>query len=121
MEELSNKEKELAPEWVAYFLPDDNDILFVSKCKTRACWLVEDLELESGVDLQDEFETTSDTLDKLIDQCLDGLFDITEHEVYDHISVFDADNLVVEDAKWIINKDRAVAIAKALGVTGDDL
>ncbi len=48
-------------------------------------------------------------------------FDIIRHEVYDHISVFDADNLVVEDAKWIINKDRAIAIAKHFGLTAEDL
>lgn len=48
-------------------------------------------------------------------------FDITKHEVANHVTVLESGELVVEGSGWIIDEDRAIAIAKALGVTGEDL
>lgn len=48
-------------------------------------------------------------------------FNITQHEIANHITVLENGELGVFDSGWIIDKVRAVAIAKALGVTGEDL
>ena len=48
-------------------------------------------------------------------------FDITKHEVANHVTALESGELVTEGSGWIIDKNRAIAIAKALGVTGEDL
>ena len=48
-------------------------------------------------------------------------FDITQHELNDHLTELESGNLGVNDCGWIIDKERAIAIAKALGVTAEDL
>ncbi len=131
MRDLSGYELKLAPEWAAYFAPDDNDVLFISKCKTRACWLVEDFDLESGVDMQDEFEFTKkhEELLECIIPIMDKHFDINNHEFSDgYLSAsIDGDALCMAieldsfNAYAKLDKRDAIAIAKALGVTADDL
>jgi hypothetical protein len=48
-------------------------------------------------------------------------FDITKHEVSNHVTVLESGELGVFDSGWVIDKNTAIAIAKALGVTGEDL
>lgn len=48
-------------------------------------------------------------------------FDISEHELNDHLTELESGILGVNDCGWIIDKKRAIAIAKALGVIGEDL
>ena len=48
-------------------------------------------------------------------------FDISKHEINDHLTELENGVLGVNDSGWIIDKKRAIAIAKALGVTGEDL
>lgn len=48
-------------------------------------------------------------------------FDIIKHEVANHVTVLESGELVADSRGWIIDKDRAIAIARALGITGDDL
>ena len=48
-------------------------------------------------------------------------FDISEHELNDHLTELENGSLGVNDSGWIIDKKRSIAIAKALGVTGEDL
>ena len=50
-------------------------------------------------------------------------FDITKHEIvdYGYIGVKHDKNLYVKKSGFTIDKERSIAIAKALGVTGEDL
>tara|TARA_R110002073_G_scaffold133936_6_gene281484 strand:- start:399 stop:791 length:393 start_codon:yes stop_codon:yes gene_type:complete len=129
MKELSNVEKDLAPEWAVYFVADGNDVLFVSKCKSRACWLVDDFELECGFDLQDEFDIVGD-YENLLEELnlIQKPFDITKHEFSDRdisMATLASDYLCLHldgKAPYVAHsKKDAIAIAKSLGVTGEDL
>jgi hypothetical protein len=48
-------------------------------------------------------------------------FDISEHEINARLTKLESGNLGVNDHGWIIDKEYAIAIAKALGVKGEDL
>lgn len=65
LKELSKEEVSIAPSWAELFIADDNDVLFLSGDKSRGQWLTECTDLESGFDLEDEFDVTSETLDLL--------------------------------------------------------
>lgn len=67
MKELNYSERLIAPDWAVFFGVDDDDILFIDATKPKACWLVDDFEHDGGVDLQDEFEITTEYEHLLID------------------------------------------------------
>ncbi|AVM33035.1 hypothetical protein [Pseudoalteromonas phage PHS3] len=108
MRNLTEDELKLAPDWATHYIVDsDGSIIYESE---KLCWWVGRRE---PLDNEGSFGNSSN---RAI-----NTFNITQHEVANHITVLENGELGVFGSGWIIDKVRAVAIAKALGVTGEDL
>lgn len=111
MRDLTAEELALAPEWATHYIVDvDDDVLFESE--TYFLWLVNGVLKVKG----DNDELSIDAV-----EIKRKPFDITQHELNDHLTELESGNLGVNDCGWIIDKERAITIAKALGVTAEDL
>ncbi len=116
MIDLTEEELRLAPDWATHYFKDDHgDILFES---------TNGYQWASGLKLKDRIIVRgySVKLSKPIKP-----FDITKHE-FSCSSFYSAElkgNAVILEGDYCvnyeINKDDSIAIAKALGVTGEDL
>ncbi len=112
MRDLTEEELKLAPEGATHYYAFDNgDILF--ECSEKCCMYKINYGLTGSLDCNGVCKESKPITRKP--------FDITEHEVSNHVTVLESGDIVVFGSGWIINKDRAIAIAKALGVTGEDL
>ena len=115
MRDLTEEELKLAPDWATHYFKDDHgDILFESTSGYQ--WA-------SGLKLKDRIIVRgySVKLSKPIKP-----FDITKHEFSDTVGFVECDGseltLNCTGCNYVeLYKDDAIAIAKALGVTGEDL
>ncbi len=113
MRDLTEEELKLAPDWATHYYAFDNGaIQFESE------YLYARVSAATGI-------LGCEQCNK--DYGISGVpipFDITKHEFSDDFTYFDFESRIVEGVVIVdggINKDDVVAIARALGVTGDDL
>ncbi len=116
MRDLTKEELKLAPDWAThYYAYADGDILF---------------ECDSKFALYDKGRGLMSPSEGCRGVCSESAllnrkpFDITEHELFTSGILMKHKNgkdLYVNYLMWKLDKDRAIAIAKALGVTGEDL
>lgn len=118
MRDLTAEELALAPEWATHYIVDSGDDSIIYENAFLCWWRGLDNPIDNAVGFG-EMENRPITGRE---------FDITQHEWSDNrISfAFDDDGLLVEiDGDFYecakINKKDGVAIAKALGVTAEDL
>ena len=111
MRDLTKEELELAPDWATHYMIDFGGVIYESK---QFCWWY-----GMGEPLRNF--TFNDERNRPIPKS----FDINNYrsplmhdseQPFAHMSL--VDGLRVDG---LVNKDWAIAIAKALGVTGDDL
>lgn len=107
MRDLTEEEFELAPEWATHYqVTESGNVIWESKDKYQTVIMSKPRKQNSKLSLCRPIHKP---------------FDITKHEVSSHITVLEGGYIGVFDSGWIIDKDRAIAIAKALGATGEDL
>jgi len=120
MRELTNKElNTIKPFWATHYRYNSSEVLFESATRWMAV----------GVNFpfikRGPFKHKSKlTKCNLIPSYSVEPFDITKHELFKSGILTKHKNgkdLYVNHLMWQLDKDRAIAIAKALGVTGDDL
>lgn len=111
MRDLTPEELKLAPEWATHYIADSDDsIIYESE---TLCWWA---GLREPLNNKGSFGGLPNRSIKP--------FDITKHELFKSgilIKHKNGKDLYVRHLMWHLDKDRAIAIAKALGVTGGDL
>ncbi|QGJ84288.1 hypothetical protein [Pseudoalteromonas phage XCL1123] len=124
MRDLTEDELKLAPEWATHYWVHDSKVMFES---------VDLFQLLNNGELSDTFSNDSGYITSLAVEIKRKPFNISEHE-------FSCENFKACKPSWIgddlqveiidsdfthhealLNKTDAIAIAKALGVTGKDL
>lgn len=117
MRDLTEEELELAPDWTVKFDFFHGRLILMSDVIDVTSQTFRFFEMDSG-----DCWVGSDGDYNLCTRLMPSKpFDIAKHEVYDYLSLDIDGNLDVLDGDWTICKGRAIAIAKALGVMGDDL
>ena len=116
MRDLTEEELKLAPDWATHYIVDRfNDAVYQSE---NLCWW---LGLRSPLN--------HSNMDEGVTEIIRKPFDITKHEFSEGLSISNMCKLSVEvkfnnndDSNYVpLHKDDVIAIAKALGVTGEDL
>lgn len=111
MRDLTPEELKLAPDWATmYSITSNDNVRFHDEDMFCLC---------NGHVVSDVVSASPENFNTRL--ILNKPFDITKHEVANHVTVLENGELVAEGSGWIIDKDRAIAIAKALDVTGEDL
>ena len=125
MRDLTEEEFKLAPEWATHYCIDMDGIYF----SHETGFALYDTISKSFVEEEQDCPLSCiEDCDKLITKRASNEkpFDISEHEFSDEglLDVRLASNRVIVDSELLTSsysKDDAIAIAKALGVTGEDL
>ena len=123
MRDLTKEELKLAPDWATHYTVDSyDDVIYQSE---NLCWWV---NLESPLSHKNMDEGAVEIIKKP--------FDITKHEFSDpawsineidvgqgYIDFYNHETCTDDgdDDTHVLDKDDAIAIAKALGVTGENL
>ena len=116
MRDLTEEELKLAPEWATHYLIDDVYGFVIYESEDLCWWL----DLDNPIDNYTFDANESKPINR-------RSFDISEHEFGDTVGLVELDggeltlNCGTGNNYVDLRKDDAIAIAKALGVIGDDL
>lgn len=113
MRDLTEEELGLAPDWATHYWESGGKIMFESPSYFQL--------LRDGRFTADRCDNAVGRVSCQAVEIKRKPFDISKHELNDHLTELENGVLGVNDSGWIIDKKRAIAIAKALGVTGEDL
>ena len=119
MRELTEEERAFAPDWAVKFDFFEGSLIFMSDAVevTSQTSTFRFIDIYSG-----DYWVGSDGDYTLCTRSISSKpFDICKEEVYDYLGLDIHGDLEVLEGDWTICKERAIAIAKALGVKGEDL
>ncbi len=122
MRELTEEELKLAPDWATHYRCNSSEIIFESKNQWMAIGFSFPFIKRGPFKHQSKL-----TKCKSIPEFKAKSFDITKHEFSDTVQHVESDGCelslyCVDGFRHVeLYKDDAIAIAKALGVAGDDL
>lgn len=116
MRDLTEEELALAPEWATHYSFTSFDVLCFVDIKNKIVTSIEAIKRgECPISCGNWFEGVD------LPEIHRKPFDITQHNLNDHLTELESGNLSVNDCGWIIDKERAIAIAKHFKLTAEDL